>query len=113
MSGQPSNEQERGEKEKDSTQIDQIRTNVFEGVSAAEDAHQVVVSTCGDLVSARNVTVGARSTQWLGQVSDTTLHQFSRDRGPIGVERTQSPNHEMVEKFENKYGSGYKLEFCG
>lgn len=47
-------------------------------------------SVFGDLVSTwkKRVTVGARSMQWLGQISDATLHQLSRDRGPIGVERT-------------------------
>ncbi|KAF2802726.1 uncharacterized protein BDZ99DRAFT_468700 [Mytilinidion resinicola] len=61
--------------------IDEARTNVFEDVSAAEDAHQVIVSTFGDLISAKRVTAGVRATQLLGQMSDATLQQLARSQG--------------------------------
>lgn len=38
--------------------VDQARTNVFEDVSAAQDAHQVIAATLGDLISAKRVTAG-------------------------------------------------------
>ena len=60
--------------------VDQVRTNVFENVSAAQDAHQVIVATLGDLISATRVTADVGATQWLGQMSDTALQQLSRDR---------------------------------
>lgn len=55
----------------------EARTNVFENVQLAEDSHQVIVSTFGDLLSVRNVVGGARSTQWLGQMSDESLQQLT------------------------------------
>jgi hypothetical protein len=45
-----------------SVQADQVRNNVFEDISTAEDAHQVIVATFQDLISARRVTASARST---------------------------------------------------
>ncbi|KAI9795427.1 MAG: hypothetical protein M1833_007026 [Piccolia ochrophora] len=56
------------------------RTNVFEDVTMRDDGHQVIVSTLGDLVSAKRITVGARSTQWLGQMSDASLQHLSQER---------------------------------
>ena len=60
---------------------DQVRTNVFEDVSADNSASQVIVTTnLGDLISARRVTAGVGATQLLGSMSDTTLQQIMRDR---------------------------------
>jgi TolA-binding protein len=64
-----------------SEHADKVRTNAFEDVSAAQDAHQVIVSTLGDLISAKRVTAGVGATQWLGQMSDATLQQLARGRG--------------------------------
>ena len=49
------------------------RINVFEDVLSNNDAYQVVVATLGDLISTKRVTTGARSKQWLGQMSDVSL----------------------------------------
>lgn len=64
-------------------QVDSVRTNVFANVSAAQDAHQMVAATFNNLISARYVTAAARSTYWLGHMSDATLQQLSRDRSRI------------------------------
>jgi hypothetical protein len=64
-----------------SRQADQVRTNVFEDVVAARNTHQLIVATLGDLVSAKRITTGLGATQWLGQISDTTIQRLSRDRG--------------------------------
>jgi hypothetical protein len=47
----------------------------------------MVVARLGDLISARLVTAGVRSTQWLGQMSDASLQQLSRDRGGVAMEK--------------------------
>src|SRR6266536_1000323 len=39
---------------------DRIRTNIFEDVSAGQDAHQAIVATLGDLISAKRVTTGIK-----------------------------------------------------
>ena len=49
------------------------QSNVFQGIIAGPDSHQVIVSTCSDLVSAKGVTAMRGAVQWLGQMSDTTL----------------------------------------
>ena len=71
------------------------RINVFEEVHMADDGHQVIVATLGDLISARKISAGARSTQWLGQMSDASLQQLSKDNvssGDITVTRDPADN---------------------
>lgn len=99
-----------------SQQIKETRTNVFEDVSVGEDSQQVIVATLGDLISAKRITAGDRGTQWLGQMSDSSLQQLSRDRGiekfdSAATEKTTKPRTEIVTKFEGHYGAGYKLEW--
>jgi len=53
--------------------------NVMEDVSIAEDGQQVIVSTIGDLISAKRVTAGNRSIQLLGQMSDASLQQLFKN----------------------------------
>jgi hypothetical protein len=91
-----------------SEKADQVRTNVFEEVSAAKDAHQLMISTVGDLILAKRVTAGLGADQWLGQASDATVQQLSRDRvdvrGRAATDRGVEP-----QKFADQYGAGYKL----
>ena len=90
-------------------QAESARTNVFEDVSAAQEAHQVAVATLGDLVFARRVTVGDRSAQWLGQMSDASLQQLSRDRSRVAEEKAAAPQSTKVGEFEDRHGAGKKL----
>jgi hypothetical protein len=87
----------------------QDRTNAFEDVSMTDDGQQVIVSTFGDLISAKRVTAGARSAQWLGQMSDDTLQQLSRDHRHSAVEKNEEPKPGTGPQFEGRYGSGHKL----
>jgi conjugal transfer/entry exclusion protein len=91
-----------------SEKADHVRTNVFEDVSAAKDAHQLIISTLGDLILAKQVTAGLGADQWLGQTSDATIQQLSRDRVDI---RGRAATDKGVEphKFADQYGAGYKL----
>jgi hypothetical protein len=85
----------------------QERINVFEDVSMADDGHQVIVSTLGDLILARRVTAGARSIQLMGQISDDSFRQFSQNLGYAAVEKEKKP---VVDRgFEERYGEGWKL----
>ena len=95
-----------------SEQADQFRTNVFEDVSAAKDAHQLIVATLGDLISARRVTASLAATQWLGQMSDATVQQLSRDqalRSRAGTDKVDEQQSESGGKFDGEYGRGYRL----
>ncbi|XP_014550607.1 hypothetical protein COCVIDRAFT_31696 [Bipolaris victoriae FI3] len=59
------------------------RVNMFDEVSLGEDGHQVIVSTVGDLINARRVSAGARSTQLLGQMSDSTLQAIGQRQSHV------------------------------
>lgn len=85
------------------------RIHVFEDVSMEDDGDQIIVATFGDLISAKRVTVGSRSRQFLGQMSDTSLQQLSEriGRGPleVGVDQSTGTNP----PFEGRSGTGRSL----
>ncbi|OBT79864.1 hypothetical protein VF21_01577 [Pseudogymnoascus sp. 05NY08] len=85
------------------------RIHVFEDVSMGDDGDQIIVATFGDLISAKRVTVGSRSRQFLGQMSDTSLQQLSQriGRGPLEVDVDQSTRTNSP--FEGRYGTGRPL----
>ena len=91
-------------------EAEKARTNTFEDVAVAEDSRQVVVSTVGDLISAKRVTAGARSLQLAGQMSDSSL-QHILYAGARDI--NEAPNPGDVEnrssKFENRHGEGRHL----
>ena len=90
-------------------QANKERINDFEDVSMTDDGQQVVVSTFGDLVSAKRITAGARSFQWLGQMSDESLQQLSRDRGRVAAENVTQQQIVTGAQFEDRYGAGVRL----
>ncbi|OBT46596.1 hypothetical protein VE00_01735 [Pseudogymnoascus sp. WSF 3629] len=85
------------------------RIHVFEDVSMGDDGDQIIVATFGDLISAKRVTVGARSRQFLGQMSDASLQQLSQKVGcgPLEVDVDQSTGTNSP--FEGRYGTGRPL----
>ena len=85
------------------------RFNVYEDVSMADDGHQLIVSTMGDLISAKRVTIGSRSTQWLGQMSDATIQQLSQDLSYHNATLEEQAQVITGTRFENRHGSGRKL----
>jgi hypothetical protein len=97
-----------------SKEADQFRTNVFEDVAAAKAAHQLIVATLGDLISAKRVNAAPEARQWLGQMSDATVQQLSRDNGielrsRAAADKDVEPQSELGLKFAGQYGAGYKL----
>lgn len=92
-----------------SKQANKERTNVFEDISMMDDNYQWFVSTVGDLISARRITIGSRSLTVFGQLSDESVQQLSRDHSPISIEKTMEPRTGIDPKFENRYGTGFKL----
>ncbi|OGM41919.1 hypothetical protein ABOM_009807 [Aspergillus bombycis] len=94
----------------DASDIAQMaRKNVYEDVASADDSHQLVVSTIGDLISAKHIITGARSVQWLGQMSDDTLQQLSRDQKTRHREQEKSGTQTEHDGFSGRYGTGYQL----
>ncbi|KAF2257434.1 hypothetical protein BU26DRAFT_446892 [Trematosphaeria pertusa] len=105
---------------------EKTRTSYYEDIRLTDDAHKVAVSTVGDLISAKRITAGARSTLWMGQMSDASLQQLSRDRvrttptrepptseSPTGEPTTgELSTKEAVQshgQFEGRYGTGRRL----
>jgi len=98
-----------------SEQANKVRTNAFEDVSAAKDAHQLIVATLGDFISAKRVTAESGATQWLGQMSDAALQQLSRDRGielrdRAATDKVGEPKRESIARFAVQYGAGHILD---
>jgi hypothetical protein len=92
-----------------SDQASRHRVHVFGDVCAEDNSQQVIVSTVGDLLNAKNVKAGNWSTQWLGSMTDASLQQLSIDRAS-----TYSPSQrENDPSFGGRYGSGYKLNEKG
>lgn len=119
-------EREKVQEEKDSTNqclticaqasqhINQVRTHVFEDISADRDAHQVIVSTSGDLIVAKRISAGVGATQWLGQMPEAVIQQLSRDRavnvsGQAATEMNKEKQIEITAKFQGQFGAGHKL----
>ena len=66
----------------DSMQALQTRSNILDHASIAEDATQVVITTRGDFISAKNdVVTWDRARMWFGQMSDASMKQLAVDAG--------------------------------
>jgi hypothetical protein len=62
---------------------DEERSNVFENISIDESSSQAIISTIGDLISAKSVAVGTRSAQFLGDISDDSLRHVLQSRSQV------------------------------
>ncbi|RVD82370.1 uncharacterized protein DFL_006796 [Arthrobotrys flagrans] len=93
-----------------SEQVKQNRVNVFEDIKTSDDGEQIVVATLGDLISAKRVTSGSRSIQWLGQMSDASLQHLADKRVSVSPPQAQRQQDEKKTlKFEGRHGTGHKL----
>jgi DNA repair exonuclease SbcCD ATPase subunit len=90
-----------------SKDVQHERINVYEEVSSADDSHQVIVSTVGDLICAKKIKIGSRSRQYLGQMSDESLQSISRSYGPISTGNISATG--AGAEFEDRYGPGRDL----
>jgi hypothetical protein len=66
-----------------STQVHETRDHIFENVAVAEQGHQVIVATSGDLISIKSVTAGPGSTTF-GLMSDASITQLAEDISRVG-----------------------------
>ncbi|PYH50908.1 uncharacterized protein BO96DRAFT_488851 [Aspergillus niger CBS 101883] len=97
------------ERKKASELAHRAHTNIFLNVTASDESHQLVVYTIGDLISAKHIITGSKSAQWLGQMSDTSLQQLSRDfRGQVGIGE-EPPTQAEKNEFNTWYGPGQLL----
>lgn len=91
------------------------RINVFGDVSLDDESDQVVVSTFGDLISAKNIKAGIRSKQLLGQMSDASLQHISTEYAVRHNELARSGQNRSAKadnsrtQFAGRYGQGQTL----
>lgn len=62
------------------------RISVVEDISTADDGLQLLVSTTGDMVSAKRVIAGARSRQCVGQISVDSLQKLLHNYSHVAAE---------------------------
>ncbi|KAJ5512163.1 hypothetical protein N7463_001715 [Penicillium fimorum] len=74
--------------------LENERRNVFEDVVAENNVFQFVGSANGHTTTARSVTAKAYATQCLGDASDTTIQQISKDRSETTAKK-QHPHHQQ------------------
>lgn len=90
-----------------SREADRNRTNIFEEISMGEEGRQVIASTVGDLIFAKQIKVGSRSLQVMGQMSDVTIQQATQPGSTVdGKEGFEIPG----EGFEGRHGAGRSFE---
>ena len=83
----------------------------------ADDGQQVIVATLWDLISVKRIVVSARSTQWLGQMSDTTLQQLSQHhvqgkREPVTRSEVQTDTQLFSTESQKWDGLGVRVGGC-
>lgn len=83
------------------------RKMIFEDITSADNSHQLVVPTIGDQISARRISTGTMSVQWLGHMSNDTLQKLSKDRSNH-IDVKQSSAQTGQGKFQ-QYGVGRNL----
>lgn len=81
-------------------QTDEAQRFIFEDVNTAEDAHLVIVSTAtkGNPITAKNITTGARTSKWLGQMSDESLQTLSQNKVASSSTSTNSAANKQPDK---------------
>jgi hypothetical protein len=96
-----------------SRQVAQAQRVVFEDVSTVEDAHLVIVSTRGDPMSAKRISVGARTSEWIGHMSDQSLQTLTQNRLASSSTSSISTPRDQLDKstteFLRHHGAGYTL----
>lgn len=75
--------------------------NIFEDVVAEENVFQFIGSASGHTTTARSAKAKAYATQCLGDASDTTIQQISKDRSSITV-KSQSYPERQTGHFEGR-----------
>lgn len=75
--------------------------NIFEDVVAEENVFQFIGSANGHTTTARSTKAKAYATQCLGDASDTTIQQISKDRSSITA-KSQSHPEPQTGHFEGR-----------
>jgi hypothetical protein len=83
--------------------------NTFTNVHASNDSLQLIVSTTGMIIHAKDVSTGARTSHAMGQMSDETVQKFlefvSQPITGQGRRRAQQDNT----PWQEQYGKGHNF----
>ena len=85
------------------------RTNELEDIVSDNNSRQIIVSTIGDLVSARHIVTGSGSLQCIGQMSDETIQHLSWKGNQFESEKPDSEVRNYQSDFDSRYGAGYQI----
>lgn len=89
--------------------VDQSRINIFEDVSVADNGGQYLVSTIGELISAKRISAGPGSVQIIGQMSNETLQMhLGRREGNDQIAKATKLSADM-EQPSRQWGKGHQL----
>lgn len=88
---------------------DAARTNELEDIVSDDNSRQIIVSTIGDLISARHIVTGSGSLQCIGQMSDETIQYLSSKGNQFGSENADSEVRNHQSDFDRLYGAGYQI----
>lgn len=91
-------------------QSENIQSNIFEDISSGDDSRQFVISSIEQLITAKRITTGSRSLLMLGQLSDDTIKQSSRDHvfSTTGISTQREATGS--DHFQRRYGAGHQLK---
>jgi hypothetical protein len=92
-----------------SKMADTARTNELEDIVSADNSRQIIVSTIGDLVSARHIVTGSGSLQCVGQMSDETIQHLSWKGNQVESNKPNSEESNYQSDFDSRYGAGYQI----
>lgn len=76
------------------------RRNIFEDVVAEENVFQFIGSASRHTTTARSVIAKAHTTQCLGDVTDTTIQQISKDRSETTVNNEHRHPQQQTKYFK-------------
>ena len=85
------------------------RVNRFENLSMANDGHQIIVTTLGDLMSAKKVEAAPRSTKLLAQISDTSLQELSNNCSRDTSQNSVQPESGFGQKLARSCAAEHRL----
>ncbi|CAG8092626.1 unnamed protein product [Penicillium salamii] len=93
---------------------EEIQSNIFEDITSGHDSQQYVISSIGQLITAKRINTGSRSLLMLGQMSDDTIRQSSHDHVLSSEILAKQMSKHMeptgFDNFQRRYGVGHQLK---
>jgi hypothetical protein len=104
--GEHSEGEPRRESERDA-ELPRIQ-NTFTNVRAGDDSCQLIVSTTGVVIGAKNVSTGNRTSHGMGQMSDQSIQLLLR-RNEMSTTEQPTEREGTADSSFDQYGTGHSL----